>query len=329
MAAERRSRWCNAAHRSITSPFWPHRASKQQNTLSSRFTLKVRPRPSPRRANLQQEVAPQQTERPPRDSSFEDTRPSRLVYIDHTSRPGRHDGVPKVGNSSAGPAAELVVRVRHEGVAETVVLFGKEVTLPAVPPAVPYRGVRPWQRGRAEPSGQRILTRQRVAAQARADAATASTRAVGDQGCVVRSTQLKCRKRRHQGQAKGADRLGPKGTWPGPGAPNSPGADGGPPAKRRGLTHEDSGDATCEARRPPARVDEPQGEPMGRRVKDGGGSEGRPVTGRIGVATSPRAKASPLPPGVGGREPTANRLGGQSRSVAGGNARGAAPAESR
>ena len=68
---------------------------------------------------------------------------------------------------------------------------------------------------------------------------------------------------------------------------------------------------------------------MGRRVKDEGGSEGRPVMGRIGVATSPRAKASRLPSGVGGREPTANRRGGQSRSVAGGNARGAAPADLR
>jgi hypothetical protein len=32
-------------------------------------------------------------------------------------------------------------------------------------------------------------------------------------------------------------RLGPKGTGPGPGVPNSPGADGVPPAKRRNLTH--------------------------------------------------------------------------------------------
>src|SRR5262245_57079764 len=31
----------------MTSPCWPQRASKQWNTLSSRLTLKVRPRPSP------------------------------------------------------------------------------------------------------------------------------------------------------------------------------------------------------------------------------------------------------------------------------------------
>ena len=52
------------------------------------------------------------------------------------------------------------VRVRHEGVAETVLLFTKEVTTPAVRPAVSYRGVRPWQRGGAKPSGQRTLIRK-------------------------------------------------------------------------------------------------------------------------------------------------------------------------
>jgi hypothetical protein len=46
--------------------------------------------------------------------------------------------------------------VRHEGVAETVLLL-KEVTTPAVLPAVCYRGVRPWQRGGTKPSGQRNL----------------------------------------------------------------------------------------------------------------------------------------------------------------------------
>jgi len=32
-------------------------------------------------------------------------------------------------------------------------------------------------------------------------------------------------------------RLGPKGTWPSSGAPNSPDADDAPPAERRDLTH--------------------------------------------------------------------------------------------
>src|SRR5437763_14461078 len=56
-----------------------------------------------------------------------------------------------------GGPLSLVVRVRHEGVAETVLLFAKEVTTPAVLPAVSSRGVRPWQRGGAKPSAQRTL----------------------------------------------------------------------------------------------------------------------------------------------------------------------------
>src|SRR6476469_4869306 len=54
----------------------------------------------------------------------------------------------------------LSVCVRHEGIARSVLLFRKEVTTPAVLPAVPYRGVRRRQRRGAEPSGQRILTRE-------------------------------------------------------------------------------------------------------------------------------------------------------------------------
>jgi hypothetical protein len=50
--------------------------------------------------------------------------------------------------------------VRHEGIARSVLLFQKEVTTPAVLPAVPYRGVRRRQRRGAKPSGQRILTRE-------------------------------------------------------------------------------------------------------------------------------------------------------------------------
>ena len=38
-------------------------------------------------------------------------------------------------------------------------------------------------------------------------------------------------------QAKDADRLEPKGTWPSSGVPNSPDADDAPPAERRALTH--------------------------------------------------------------------------------------------
>ena len=41
----------------------------------------------------------------------------------------------------------------------------------------------------------------------------------------------------HMRQRKLLKRLGQQGTWPGPGAANSPGADGEPPAERRDLTH--------------------------------------------------------------------------------------------
>lgn len=43
--------------------------------------------------------------------------------------------------------------------------------------------------------------------------------------------------RRQRAQAKGAERLGPKGTWPGMGALTSPTADGAPPAYGRDLTY--------------------------------------------------------------------------------------------
>jgi RNA-directed DNA polymerase len=78
-------------------------------------------------------------------------------------------------------------------------------------------------------------------------------------------------------------RLGQNGTWSGLGAPNSPGADAAPPAKSGGPPH--LGTST-ERGKPvvlPARDSDSQEEPTGRRVKDGGGSECRPLTGRIGV----------------------------------------------
>jgi hypothetical protein len=71
------------------------------------------------------------------------------------------------------------------------------------------------------------------------------------------------------------------------GAPNSPIADVEPPAERRNLTYAGTGTergkpvglprVCCE------RESEPQGEPMGLRVEDGGRSECLPVVGRIGV----------------------------------------------
>ncbi len=71
------------------------------------------------------------------------------------------------------------------------------------------------------------------------------------------------------------------------GAPNSPIADVEPPAERRNLTYA----GACTERGKPVglpvvtatRESEPQGEPMGLLVGDGGRSECLPVMGRIGV----------------------------------------------
>jgi hypothetical protein len=70
-------------------------------------------------------------------------------------------------------------------------------------------------------------------------------------------------------------------------APNSSIADVGPPAERRDLT---CAGACAERGKPEGlpvvtttREGEPQGEPMGLRVEDGGRSECLPVMGRTGV----------------------------------------------
>jgi hypothetical protein len=54
---------------------------------------------------------------------------------------------------------------------------------------------------------------------------------------------------------------------------------------------------------------------MGLRVKEEGASEGRPVRGRLGVATSPPAQAGRLPSGVGVRAATAHRQRKRRRQV--------------
>src|SRR5205823_2840490 len=47
----------------------------------------------------------------------------------------------------SGPYSSFLFHcVRHDGIARSVLLFQKEVTTPAVLPAVPYRGVRRRQR---------------------------------------------------------------------------------------------------------------------------------------------------------------------------------------
>ena len=102
-------------------------------------------------------------------------------------------------------------------------------------------------------------------------------------------------------------RLGPKGTWSGPEAPNSSGAVVVPPAERRDLTHT----VTATERGKP--VVSPRGKAvsqerlMARRVEEEGASEGRSVMERIGIELvqqhHPTAKAGRLPSGVGVREP--------------------------
>ena len=58
---------------------------------------------------------------------------------------------------------------------------------------------------------------------------------------------------------------------------------------------------------PPATAGQPQGRLMAQRVEERGESECRSVIGRIRVATSPGAKASPLPHGLPWRESLRNR----------------------
>jgi hypothetical protein len=90
----------------------------------------------------------------------------------------------------------------------------KGVTTPAVPPAVSYRGVGPWQRGGAKPSGQ--PTRTRIGGRRGATRSCDCQHPGGwGPGGVVGPTQVNRRKRRHEEQAQGADRLGLKGRWPG------------------------------------------------------------------------------------------------------------------
>ena len=119
-------------------------------------------------------------------------------------------------------------------------------------------------------------------------------------------------------------RLGQNGTWSGPGAPNSPGADDEPPAKSRDPPHPVT---SAERGKPvalPARESDSQEEPTGRRVKDEGGSERRPVTGRIGVEPRrrhhPTRKRADFPRVFRHERTSANRLREQSRYVGGGNA---------
>jgi hypothetical protein len=97
--------------------------------------------------------------------------------------------------------------------------------------------------------------------------------------------------RRKRQQAKGAERLEPKGKWRGRGDTLTPLADVAPPADRRGL----SPPGTVLVRNVVSPIVSirgwkvaGKGVPVDEGVRDAGGSEGRAVIARIGVGELPR-----------------------------------------
>jgi hypothetical protein len=70
------------------------------------------------------------------------------------------------------------------------------------------------------------------------EAVTASGKAVEGQGLMVWSTDVNRCKRRHEEQARSANRPGLKGMWPGAAALKSAAADVVPPAYRRDRTYQ-------------------------------------------------------------------------------------------
>jgi N-terminal domain of reverse transcriptase len=124
-------------------------------------------------------------------------------------------------------------------------------------------------------------------------------------------------------------RLGQNGMWSGPGAHSSPGADGASPAKSGDPPHPGT---SAERGKPvalPTRVGDSQEEPTGRRVKDEGGSECRPLTGRIGVEppgdiTPPEREPTSLGSSVT-REPRPTDSGGKADRTQAATPAGAVP----
>jgi len=117
------------------------------------------------------------------------------------------------------------VRVRHEVAGGIVTRRCHQLFCQLYPTGTCVPG-----NGEVRSSRDNVSSSFGMVVKARADTTTASIKAVGDQDRVARSTQVKRRKRRHIGQAKDADRLGPKGMWSGCAAPNSAHADVAPPA---------------------------------------------------------------------------------------------------
>jgi len=111
---------------------------------------------------------------------------------------------------------------------------------------------------------------------------------------------------------KGLRGLDQKGMWPGGGAPVSPPADVAPPADRRSLPHPRVLVWNVGNPYPSLWESEPQGEPIGVRAWDAGGSERHPVMGWRGVEPcgniTPRASGLTSHAGLASRETLANRL---------------------
>jgi hypothetical protein len=126
-------------------------------------------------------------------------------------------------------------------------------------------------------------------------------------------------------------RSGQNGTWSGPGASNSPGADGAPPAESGDPHHPGT---SAERGKPvvlPIGDSDSREAPTGRRVKDGGESERRPVIGRTGVEPSgditpperePTSPGSPLT-----REPRPTDSGSKADRTRAATPAGAAPGQ--
>jgi hypothetical protein len=96
------------------------------------------------------------------------------------------------------------------------------LTAPAVLPAVSYRDRKPRDN---------VASSFGRAAQARAVTATASSQVVGNQDGVDKVNPGEVSQApSHKNKRKVLNRLDQQGTWPGPQAPNSCGADDEPPA---------------------------------------------------------------------------------------------------
>ena len=124
-------------------------------------------------------------------------------------------------------------------------------------------------------------------------------------------------------------RSGQNGKWSGPGVSDSPGADDTPPAKSGDPPHLGTSAERGKPVASPARESDSQEKPMGRRVKDGGASQCRPVIDRIGVEppgdiTPPEREPTSLGSSVA-REPRPTDSGGNADLTRAATPAGAAP----